>query len=352
MVNTEINSHADPSANRPIWARTMRVLHDVFLANGILPFVLVAAIIFMGIAEPRFLSYDNLFNLGRHSTYLIIISVGQMLALLVRGIDMSVGSTVALVSVTTALAITGTAQAAPDAPGLAIVAGVAAGMLTGAVVGLINGIGIAVLSVSPFIMTVGMMSIATGVALTLSGGMPVYGMPREFGQIFSNASLNGLPVPVLYCIAVLLLGYYMLNWTVLGRRIYSLGGNLNATRLAGVNTTFFMVLTYVLCSVIVAFGAILLTARVNTGEATLGTTLLMESITACVIGGVSFFGGIGRISNVFLGAIFVTILTNGMNLLRIESYVQQIVLGVFLIAAVVVDQIRVRMLRQERIETG
>ena len=111
-----------------------------------------------------------------------------------------------------------------------------------------------------------------------------------------------------------------------------------------------MIITYVLCSTIVAFAAVLLTARVATGEATLGATLLLESITAVVIGGVSFFGGIGRLTHVILGALFVTMMTNGMNLLRIESYVQQIVLGALLITAVVVDQLRVRLLRQQRQE--
>lgn len=330
--------------------RISQFLHQLFLASGILPFALLFAVIGLGIAEPRFLSYDNLFNLGRQATYLIIVSFGQMLTLLVRGIDMSVGSTVALVSVSTALAMSAVAQAYPDNVALAIAAGICMGLLAGATVGLVNGTGIAVLKVNPFIMTVGMLTIQTGIALKLSGGMPVYGMPREFGQIFAYAAPFGIPAPVLFCLGLFMVMYYILNWTLLGRRIYSLGGNLLATRLAGVNTTLFMVLTYIMCSTIVAFSAILLTARVATGEATLGATLLLESITAVVIGGVSFFGGIGRLGNVLLGALFVTMMTNGMNLLRIDSYYQQIVLGCLLIIAVVVDQFRIKMMRQERIE--
>ena len=325
-------------------------LHDIFLANGILPFVLLFAVIGMGFLEPRFLSYENLFNLGRHSTYLMIVCFGQMLALLVRGIDMSVGSTVALVSVSTAMAMTAVIQSHPEAISIAIMVGISVGLLTGATAGLVNGIGIAVFKVNPFIMTVGMLSILTGIALKMSGGMPIYGMPREFGGIFAYAAPFQIPAPILFCFGLLAVLYYILNWTILGRRIYSLGGNALATRLAGVNTTFYTIVTYTLCSTIVAFGAILLTARVATGEATLGATLLIESITAVVIGGVSFFGGIGRIGNVALGAIFVTMMTNGMNMLRIDSYVQQIVLGCLLIVAVVADQMRIKMLKQERIE--
>lgn len=325
-------------------------LHNVFLASGILPLVLILAILGFGLAEPRFLHYENLFNVARHSTYLIIVSMGQMLTLLVRGIDMSVGSTVAFVSVATAMVMASVAAAQPDAVALAIAAGIGAGLLAGACIGAINGVGIAVFKVNPFIMTVGMLSVLTGAALKLSDGMPVYGMPDAFGRAFAYGAPFGIPVPAIFAAGLFLVMIYVLYGTPLGRRIYSIGGNSVASRLAGINTTGYTVLTYVLCSVIVAFGSILLTARVNTGEATLGATLLIESITAVVIGGVSFFGGIGRVGNVLLGAVFVSLMTNGMNMLRVDSYVQQIVLGCLLILAVIVDQFRIKVMRQERYE--
>ncbi len=330
--------------------RFVSLTQTVFIASGILPVVLILAIVGFGAAEPRFLSYDNLFNVARHSTYLIIISMGQMLTLLVRGIDMSVGSTVAIVSVTSAMTMAGILANQPDAIGLAITSGIAVGLLVGAAVGVVNGVGIAVFKVNPFIMTVGMLSVLTGAALKISGGMPVYGMPAEFGRIFAYGAPYGVPAPVLFMGALFFAMMYLLYGTPLGRRIYALGGNSLASRLAGINTTAYTILTYVLCSTIVAFGAVLLTARVNTGEATLGATLLIESITAVVIGGVSFFGGIGRIGNVLLGALFVSFMTNGMNLLRVDSYVQQIVLGCLLILAVIVDQLRIKLMRQERVE--
>ena len=325
-------------------------LQRVFVGNGILPLVLVGAIVGFGLAAPRFLSYENLFNVARHASYLMIVCMGQMLTLLVRGIDMSVGSTVALVSVVSAMAGAGVVAADPDAIGLSIAAALGAGLAVGATVGAVNGVGVALFRVNPFIMTVGMLSILTGIALTVSGGMPVYGLPKEFGQVLAYAAPLGIPMPMLLAAGLALVMAYLLYMTPLGRRIYALGGNQLAARLAGINTTGTMILTYVLCSSIVAFAAVLLTARVATGEATLGATLLLESITAVVIGGVSFFGGIGRLSHVILGALFVTMMTNGMNLLRVESYVQQIVLGALLITAVVVDQIRVRLLRQQHVE--
>ena len=322
----------------------------IFLAGGILPLVLVVAIVGFALAEPRFLTYANLFNVARAASYLVVVSMGQMLTLLVRGIDMSIGSTEALVSVCVALVMAAVLGADPGATWLAIAAGIAAGLAVGALVGAVNGIGIAVFNVNPFIMTVGMLSILSGVALTVSGGMPMYGMPKQFGEVFAYAAPLGVPAPVWFAGGVFLIMFYILNWTPFGRRIYALGGNIVASRLAGISTRLHMVLAYVMCSTIVAAGGILLTARVGTGEATLATTHVLESITAVVIAGVSFFGGIGRVGNVVLGAFFVTLVTNGMNLLRVPSYQQLIVLGCLLILAVVIDQARIKMMQQVRAE--
>jgi len=332
------------------WDGLVGFCRKVFLVGGILPLVLLIALAGFGWAEPRFLTYDNMFNVARASTYLVIVSMGQMLTLLVRGIDMSIGSTEAVVSVVVASVAAAVLAAYPGAVWPAIAAGIAAGLLSGAAIGLVNGIGVGVFNVNPFIMTVGMLSILSGVALTLSGGMPIYGLPKQFGEVFAYAAPWGIPSAVLFAGGLFVLMYYVLNWTPLGRRIYALGGNLVASRLAGINTTLYMTLTYVMCSTIVAFGGIMLTARVGTGEATLGSTHVLESITAVVIAGVSFFGGIGRVGNVVLGAFFVTLMTNGMNLMRVSSYKQLMVLGALLILAVVIDQVRIRMLQQVRAE--
>ncbi len=196
----------------------LQIIRRGFIGNGILPLVLAVAIIGFGLAAPRFLSYENLFNVARHSSYLIVVCLGQMLTLLVRGIDMSVGSTVALVSVTTAMAGSSVLAGDPDAVGLAIAAAIAGGLATGAVVGLVNGVGVALFRVNPFIMTVGMLSILTGVALTLSGGMPVYGLPKQFGQILAYAAPLGIPVPMLLAAALALVMAYLLYMTPLMRQ--------------------------------------------------------------------------------------------------------------------------------------
>jgi ribose transport system permease protein len=326
--------------------RVVGFLLDLFLARGILPFLLVACIALFGALEQRFLAGENLFNVARNSTYLVIVCMGQMLTLLIRGIDMSVGSTTALVSVVSALLLSGIYAGGEGSQAAAIVVAIAAGMAVGLLVGFVNGVGVAVFNVNPFIMTVAMMSIAFGLALKLSSGMPVYGLPPDFSAAFAYHRVWGIPIPALFALALLGLMYFVLNWTQLGRWIYAIGGNRVASHLAGINTKLYTAVTYVICSALVAFAGLLLTARTETGEATMGATLVIESITAVVIAGVSFFGGIGKIGNVVLGAIFVTLVTNGMNLIRMDSYVQQVVLGVLLIVAVVSDQIRMRILRQ------
>lgn len=310
------------------------------LGIGVLPILLVATIILFASVEARFLSYQNLFNVVRQSTYLVIVSMGQMFVLLTAGLDLSVGSTLALVSVVTAMAMTTAMAAFPDAPGLAIAIGMTAGLGTGVLVGMVNGVGVAILRVNPFMMTLGMSSIAFGMALTFSGGTPISGMPGGFGEGFAYSELFGVPMPMYFTVAIFIAAYVYLNWTRAGRYIYALGSNVRAAELSGVRTRLHTFLAYVLCSLLAAGAGILLTARVGSGEPTIGQDMVLQSIAACVIGRVSLFGGVGRIGNVVLGAFFISLLMNGMNLIGVQSYMQQVVLGVVLIFSIAIDQLR------------
>jgi ribose transport system permease protein len=325
-------------------------IRRIFLRTGVLPFALTIAVLGFGIASPRMFSLDNIVNVARNSSYLIIVSMGQMLCLLSRGMDLSVSSTTAVVSISATLVMSHMFHLYPDMPALAIGTGIAAGLAVSILIGAVNGAGISLLNVNPFIMTVGMLSILSGAALQLSGGMPIYDLPPQFSQWFAYAAPLGIPMPVIFVSALFLILCYVLYMTPLGRYIYAIGGNESAAHLAGIRTKLYTAITYVLCSFIVGIGSILLTARVATGEPTLGQGLLIQSITAVVIGGVSLFGGIGRVGNVVLGALFVIIVSNGMNLNRIGSYTQEIVLGTILIIAVVVDMLRNRLLRHQRLE--
>lgn len=321
-------------AQRPNW------LH-IGSAIGMMPFLLLALVLLFGILEPRFVSEANLFNLTRQSTYLIIICVAQFLVLVSGGIDLSVGSNVALVSVVTASIMKYMLGIDPEAVHTAVAVAVACGVLTGTLVGLFNGIGVALLRVTPFVMTLGSLSMASGLALYISDGYSISGLPELFGNYLAYESLAGIPVPTLYAALILLIAYVLLNWTRFGRYLYAIGSNQKAARLSGVRTSLQQVLVYVLAGAIVGIGAVLLTARTESGEATLGgTELILNSIAACLIAGVSLNGGRGLLRNVVLGAIFITALSNGMNLLRINSYLQTIIIGAVLIIAIAADQLR------------
>lgn len=314
----------------------------VFIRLGVLPFLLIIAIIVFTLSSENFLTASNLTNVVRQSVYLMMVALGQMLALLTGGFDLSVGTIVAITSVVGALAMAAVASAMPDSVWLAIAIGCLAGVAAGTAVGVINGIGVAVFGVSPFIMTLGISSVGFGTALYITGGVPVYGMPVEFGDIFGFGTALGIPVPIYFAAGLAILVYLIVNRTRLGRHFYAVGGNVKAAQLSGINTKLTLFVTYVLCAFLAAVSGMLLTARLDTGEANVGASLPLESIAACVIAGVSLRGGVGRVENVVLGALFIVLAQNGMNLARIGSYLQMAVLGGLLILAVVADQIRLR----------
>ncbi|MEE9587408.1 MAG: ABC transporter permease [Hyphomicrobiaceae bacterium] len=319
-------------------------LRMVFMRLGVLPFLLVLSLIVFTIISDNFLTGRNLLNVLRQSVYLTIVSLGQMLALLTGGFDLSVGTILALTSVVGALAMASAYAAMPELTWLAILLGCVAGILAGTAIGAVNGLGVALFNVSPFMMTLGMASIGFGIALYLTGGVPVYGMPQVFGDTFGFGAFLGIPTPVY--VAALIAGalYVFVNWTPGGRHLYAVGGNIKAAKLSGINTQFTLFWTYTLCGLLTAIAGMLLTARLDTGEANIGASMPLQSIAACVIAGVSLRGGVGRLENVILGALFIGLVQNGMNLARIESYLQTVVLGVLLILAVIADQFRLRYL--------
>lgn len=317
-------------------------LKRLFVRLGILPFLLVTAVVVFTVLSDNFLTGRNLMNVLRQSVYLTIVSLGQMLALLTGGFDLSVGTILALTSVVGALAMSSVYAAMPDAVWLAIAIGCLAGVAAGTMIGAVTGVGVSLFNVSPFMMSLGMASVGFGIALYLTGGVPVYGMPQGFGDIFGFGTVAGLPTPVLVAALIVVLLYVLLYWTPFGRHIYAVGGNINAAALSGINTRATLFWTYVLCAMLAAVAGMLLTARLDTGEANIGASMPLESIAACVIAGVSLRGGVGRLENVVLGALFIGLVQNGMNLARIESYLQTVVLGALLILAVVADQIRLR----------
>jgi len=324
------------------------IIRQLFLRSGVLPFFLVIAIIVFSLASAQFLTVQNLTNVARQSVYLVLVSLGQMLVLITGGFDLSVGTAIALTSVVSASAMVAAATVFPDSVWLIISLGLAAGFCVALAVGLVNGLGISVFGVSPFIMTLGVQSVGAGTALFLTGGVPIGNLPFEFGDFFGFGRIAGVPVPVMIALVAIVVMWVMMNRLRIGAQIYAVGGNIKAAHLSGINTGRTLFIAYVACSLLASLAGILLTARVESGETNLGGTIGLESIAACVIAGVSLRGGIGRVENVVLGAFFIVLVQNGMNVMQIGSYMQMVLLGSLLILAVIIDQLRYRMLLSRR----
>ncbi|MEH6739352.1 MAG: ABC transporter permease [Sulfitobacter sp.] len=316
----------------------------VFLKVGVLPFFLIGALIIFTALSDRFLSVQNLVNVARQSVYLVLVSMGQMLVLISGGFDLSVGTAIALTSVVSALGMVWFAGIFPEAIWIAILLGAFMGFAAAIAVGLVNGIGVAYFEVSPFIMTLGVSSVGAGLALFLTGGVPVSGLPFAFGNTFGFGRLWGIPVPVIIALICIVIMWLFMSRTRLGTQVYAVGGNIKAAHLSAINTKRTLMMAYVICALIASLTGLLLTARVESGEANLGSSIALESIAACVIAGVSLRGGIGRVENVVLGAFFIVLVQNGMNLAQVSSYMQMVLLGALLILAVIFDQMRYRMI--------
>lgn len=315
----------------------------LFIKGGVLPWFLGGAILWFSLNSEHFLTAGNLMGVSTHSTYLILVSMAQMVVMLTAGLDLSIGVMLAMTSVISSMTMVALWSGHGEGWD-AIFIGCIAGLTASACIGFINGVGVAVFRVPPFVMTLAMSSIAFGLALTLTGGIPIYGMPETFANVFGYGKLMGIPITIWITVPCIGFMYIFINWTTMGRYLYAIGGNMRAADLSGINTRFYLIGAYVISSIITGIAALLITARLDTGESNIGGTYPLLSIAACAIGGVSFLGGVGRLSNVVLGAIFIILIHNGMNLLRINSYFQMIVIGVFLIVAIIAENIRQQMI--------
>jgi len=322
--------------------RLSDLARSIFSTVGILPILLAVVVLYFASQESRFYGTANLTNVLRQSTYLIIVTLGQALVLISGGFDLSVGAVIAVTSVVSARYMSSHFAANPDSELSSVLVGVGIGLLVGIVFGLVNGIGVARFKVSPFIMTLGMASVGSGFALYYTGGSPVSGMPPFFTREIGTGRWFEIPVPVYAAILAIILVAFLVGSTAWGRYLYAIGGNTKAAYLSGIPVGVYTASVYVMCSLLAAVAGLLLTARTSSGEPNLGGQYPLESITAAVIGGISLRGGEGRIMGAVLGALFITILTNGMNLIRMESYFQTMAIGVILILAVIFDQLRDR----------
>lgn len=294
----------------------------------VLPIATVALIFGFALIEPRVLSVPNIMNIAIQCSYLSVFAMAQAVVILTRGFDLSLGYTVSFVSVLTAMVMVATGSVWP---------GILAGLSAGLLVGLANGLFVGLVGLNPLVTTMGTSYVMLALASTVSDGAPVGGMPEGFNAVFASGHLLGVPVPVVVAGTIALALVWILAATPFGRSLYLVGANPRAAIAAGLSPARSLVGAYMISGFLTACGAVLLTARTNSGEPNLGGSLTMEAIAAAVVGGVKLSGGEGGVLPALLGALFVTAMANGMNLIRIDGYIQQICLGVLIIVSLVIS---------------
>jgi ribose transport system permease protein len=290
--------------------------------------VLVGLVVYFSIMSDAFLKPDNLFNVARQVSMLGITSVGMMFVILTGGIDLSVGSVMAFIDVVCAYFMVNMGIN----PILACVICVA----LSAAIGFIQGLIITKMLVPPIIATMGFMTLLSGMAFIISHGLPIYGFPRSFTTL-GQGYIGIIPIPVIIMVIVFAIGWFILNKTFFGRYFYAIGGNEEAAKLSGIKVHLIKQIVYMLSGTFASLAAIIMLSRLNSGQPTTGKGFEFEVIIAVVLGGVSVMGGSGKIFGVVVGVLIMGVLSNGLILMNVNDYVQDVVQGIVLIAAVGFD---------------
>jgi ribose/xylose/arabinose/galactoside ABC-type transport system permease subunit len=294
---------------------------------GIL-FIFLLVIIILSIVSPTFRRPLNLLNVLKQASITGILSFGMMLVVISGGIDLSMGSV---------LGLSGVVAATFAHPGeYPLIIPILVALLVGALSGFCNGIGVAYGELPPFIITLGTMSIARGLALVISGGVPVINISPEFGTIAAD-TLFEVPLLSYYLVIVVVISAFILNKTVFGRRVYSIGGNIAAARVSGINVKRTQIGVYIFAGLMSGIGGLLMASRTTQGAPTAGLSYEMDAVTAVVIGGVSMSGGVGKWHGVLIGALFIAVIENGLTIFGIDPNMKQVVKGAIIIAAVLLD---------------
>jgi len=294
----------------------------------ILAFVIIC--VALAILSPVFLTKNNIINVIRQTSIYGIMAVGMTFVILTGGIDLSAGSVLALAGAICAGLLKG---------GSPIFVAIIAALGIGVACGLINGLFITKAKIPPFVVTLGMTNIARGLTLIYTNGYPISGFSPEFRAI-GGGYILGIPVPIILFLAIVLIAYVVLSQTKLGRYTYAIGGNEETVKLSGVNSGKYKTLVYIISGLSCAISALILTARLNSAEPIAGTGYETDVIAAVCIGGASMSGGRGSVWGSLLGALLIGVLNNGMNLLGVSPYFQQVVKGLIIICAVWLDKMK------------
>lgn len=319
---TEIRAGANPA----VQLRRTQSIERVRRLGILFGFVVVYGV--FAVLNHQFLSVGNLTAVALQSSINAIIAIGMTLVIISAGIDLSVGSIAGLASVVAATVM------ATQGLGLGIAAGLAVGLVAGA----INGVLIARVGLAPFIVTLGTLALFRGSALVFTNGQPIYGIPESFRGIFGG-SLGPIPTPVIIAIVCAVIVDFLLRRTTFGEHIIAIGGNEEAARLCGVAVGRVKALIYVIAGGLAALGGFVLVARIGAAEPIGGTGYELDAIAATVIGGTSLFGGVGTIGGTLIGALILGGLRNGLTLMNVQTFWQQVASGLVIIFAVLIDRL-------------
>ncbi len=290
---------------------------------------------------PNFLKSENLLNVANQIAVIAIVAVGMTVVIITGGIDLSVGSLIALSAVASTLLIreVGGAESAGVA---SMTLCCAAGVLLSGLVGAFSGVMVTVFGVPPFIVTLGMMLFASGVAFILSKGESIYQVPDPFVWLGRGADLLGIPNAVVLMLLLYVVAHVAMSRTAWGRYVYAVGGNREAARLSGVPVRRVVSAAYVLCGMLAGLGGVVMASQLKSGSPTYGQMYELYVIAAVVVGGTSLSGGEGKVFGTLVGALIIAVIQNGMNLMDVESYTQKVVLGLVILAAVLLDRLKHR----------
>jgi ribose transport system permease protein len=283
------------------------------------------------ILSPYFFSVNNLLTVATQTAVIAIIAIGQTYVLITGGIDLSIGSNIALSAMVAGLIM----RANLPVP-LAVLAGLVTGLASGAVSGTLVAFG----NIPPFIATLGTMTVARGLSFTLTQAIPISGLPKTFTTFWGTGSTLGIPNPVIIMVILVLIFAFVLAKTKLGRHVYATGSNFEAARLSGVNTRKVLITVYVFSGLLAAFAGLIMAARIISAQPSAGDGYELDAVASSVIGGTSTMGGEGTVVGTFIGAFVIGVLRNGLNLVGVSPFIQKIIIGIVIVGSVFLDRIR------------
>ena len=294
--------------------------------------VLLLLIVAMSILSPGFLKHANIINIIRQNSFVGMVAIGMTFVAITGGIDLSVGAVMAFAGM-----ITAKFCIADSAVSLPLAVAVLLGILASAVVGVVNGLLVAKGKIEAFIATLGTQTVLRGAALLLNNGRPVIGLTDEFANI-GQGYLVGLPIPIVVFIVIIGLAVLLLHFYRFGRRVYAIGGNEASARASGIDVNAIKVWVYTLCGVFSGISGIILAARVQSASPISGQGYELDAVAAVVIGGTSLAGGVGTVAGTVVGVLILGLITNGLDLLNVSAYMQQLIKGMIIVCAALLDK--------------